>query len=164
MTNQNNQSYLGEISRKPSRLILSSETIKRLSSEDFDLNSRGGIILKYDDCIFVLFYVENIESYQLINILASAAQQTAGPIFATINVSNERRIVEAIAKLKSDNHLDWTNIKQFPFILIFRKGKCLAVYNDPYEIQSIIDYALTLACESGYFERETDTPLLKEFY
>jgi len=84
------------------RLTFSSETIKRLTSEDFDLNSKEMVTLKYDDCVLVLFHVENTESYQLADIWAIVAQQTAGPVFAAINMLSERRVAEAFARLKSD--------------------------------------------------------------
>jgi len=47
------------------RLTFSSETIKRLSLDDFNIDSRELITLKHNDCILILFHIENIESYQL---------------------------------------------------------------------------------------------------
>jgi len=136
------------------RLTFSSETVKRLTGEDFDLSSKELITLKYDDCILVLFHIENTESYQLANIWASAAQQIAGPVFAAINMLNERRVAESFTRLKSDGShpLHWASIKQYPFIMVYRKRWPVAVYNGPREVQSLIDYALTLACEAGYYE------------
>jgi hypothetical protein len=136
------------------RLTFSSETVKRLTGEDFDLTSKELITLKYDDCILVLFHIENTESYQLANIWASAAQQIAGPVFAAINMLNERRVAESFTRLKSDGShpLHWAALKQFPFIMVYRKRWPVAVYNGPREVQSLIDYALTLACEAGYYE------------
>jgi hypothetical protein len=136
------------------RLSFSSETIKRLSSDDFDLSSREGITLKYDDCILVLFHVENTESYQLADIWAIVAQQTAGPIFAAINMLSERKVAEAFTRVKSDgsNPLHWAALRQYPYILVYRKRWPVAVYNGPREVQALIDYSLTLACEAGYYE------------
>src|SRR5680860_720826 len=82
------------------RLTFSSETVKRLSTDDFDLNLKELVGLKYDDCILVLFHVENTESYQLANIWSLAAQQVAGPVFAAINMLNERKVAEAFTRLK----------------------------------------------------------------
>lgn len=136
------------------RLTFSSETIKRLTSEDFDLGSKELIALKYDDCILVLFHVENTESYQLADIWALVAQQTAGPVFAAINMLSERKVAEAFTRLKSDGShpLHWASLRQLPFILVYRKRWPVAVYNGPREVQALIDYALTLACEAGYYE------------
>lgn len=136
------------------RLTFSSETIKRLTADDFDLNSKEMIALKYDDCIIVLFHVENTESYQLADIWALAAQQVAGPVFAAINMLSERKVAEAFTRLKSDGShpLHWAALRQYPFIMVYRKRWPVAVYNGPREVQALIDYALTLACEAGYYE------------
>jgi len=136
------------------RLAFSSETIKRLTSDDFDLGSKEVITLKYDDCVLVLFHVENTESYQLADIWAIVAQQTAGPVFAAINMLSERRVAEAFTRVKSDgsNPLHWAALRQYPYILVYRKHWPVAVYNGPREVQALIDYALTLACEAGYYE------------
>lgn len=136
------------------RLSFASETVKRLTGDDFDLNSKEMVTLKYDDCILVLFHVENTESYQLANIWALAAQQVAGPVFAAINMLSERRVAEAFTRLKSDgsNPLHWAALRQYPYILVYRKRWPVAVYNGPREVQALIDYSLTLACEAGYYE------------
>lgn len=136
------------------RLTFSSESIKRLTADDFDITGRELITLKYDDCILVLFYVENTESHQLANIWALAAKQTAGPVFAAVNMLSERRIAEAFTRLKSDGShpLHWASLRQYPYILVYRKRWPVAIYNGPREVQSIIDYALTLACQAGYYE------------
>lgn len=151
-TNQTMQT--SRVSNIVHRLTFSSETVKRLTSDDFDLNSRELIGLKYDDCILILFHVENTESYQLADIWALAAQQIAGPIFAAINMLSERRVAEAFTRLKSDGShpLHWASLRQYPFIMVYRGRWPVAVYNGPREVQAIIDYALTLACEAGYYE------------
>src|SRR3989338_5977407 len=84
------------------RLTFASETVKRLTGDDFDIGSKELVTLKYDDCILVLFHVENTESYQLADIWALAAQQVAGPVFAAINMLSERKVAEAFTRLKSD--------------------------------------------------------------
>lgn len=136
------------------RLTFSSETIKRLTADDFDLNSKELIPLKYDDCILVLFHTENTESYQFADIWALVAQQVAGPVFAAINMLSERKVAEAFTRLKSDGShpLHWAALRQYPFVLVYRKRWPVAVYNGPREVQALIDYALTLACEAGYYE------------
>lgn len=136
------------------RLTLSSDTIHKLTAADFNLTDKASITLKYDDCMLVLFHVENTESYQLAQIWSLVAKQIAGPIFAAINLLSEKAVVTAFTKLKSDgsNPLHWAALRQFPFILVYRSGWPVAVYNGPREVQAIIDYALTLACEANYYE------------
>ena len=123
---------------------MSSETIKQLKADDFD-----HISTKYDDCILVLFYEENIESYRLANVFAGAAQQVAGPTFATINVTIEHKLAETLVQLKSDenNPLRWTSLHQYPFIISYQKGQPINIYNGPLEVQALIDYSLKLVCQ-----------------
>jgi len=146
-----NQFKLPEIT---SRLSFSSETVRRLTFDDFDTTSKELIGLKYDDCILILFYVENTESYQLATIWSLVAQQVAGPIFAAINMLSERKLAEAFTRLKSDGShpLHWAALRQYPYILVYRKRWPVAVYNGPRDVQALIDYSLTLACEAGYYE------------
>lgn len=136
------------------RLSFSSENIKRLGTDDFNIDSKEFITLKYDDCILILFYVENTESYQLANIWALVAAQVAGPIFAAINMLTEKRVAEAFTRLKSDgsNPLHWAALRQYPSIMVYRQRWPVAIYNGPREVQALIDYSLTLACEAGYYE------------
>lgn len=138
------------------RLTFSSDTIKRLTVEDFNIDGKDAITLKHNDCMLILFYVENTESYQLANIWALAAQQIAGPVFAAINMLSERKVATALTKLKGDgsNPLHWASIRQLPFIMVYRNGWPVAFYNGAREVQAIIDYALTLACQAGYYEIE----------
>ncbi len=150
MTQQQNLSSTSLVNR----LIFSSDVVKTLGSSDFNIDKPDLITLKSNECVLVLFYVENDESYQLANIWGLAAQQTAGPIFAAVNMLNERKVAEAFTKLKSDgnNTLQWAALRQYPFILVYRNGNPVAIYNGEREVQAIIDFALTLACKAGYYE------------
>lgn len=136
------------------RLSFDSPNIRRLTAADFTLESVDMIRLKYDDCILILFYVENTESYQLANIWAVVAQQVAGPIFAAINMLSERKVAEAFTRLKSSGStpIHWASLRQYPFIMVYREGWPVAVYNGERSVQSLIDFALTLACQAGYYE------------
>lgn len=127
--------------------LSSPETVKRLNTDDFD-----HISVKYDDCMLVLFYQEdqeNIESYRLANVFGAAAQQIAGPIFATVNVTIENKIAETLAQLKSDdnNPSRWTAIREYPFIMAYQKGQPVSIYNGPLEVQALIDYSLEVVCK-----------------
>lgn len=137
-----------------SRLTFSSESIKRLSTYDFNLETDELITLKDKRCMLILFYVENTESQRLATLWATAAQQVAGPIFAAVNMLNERRVAEAFTKLKAEgsNPLHWASLRQYPFILVYRNGYPVATYNGDRDVQTLIDYSLTLACQAGYYE------------
>lgn len=136
------------------RLTFSSETVKQLTANDFDLDSKEMITLKYNDCMLVLFYVENTESYELADIWATVARQVSGPMFGAVNMLSERKVAGAFTRVKSDgsNPLHGAALRQYPFILIYRNRWPVASYNGKRNVQSIIDYSLTLACEAGYYE------------
>lgn len=136
------------------RTVFNGDTVKMLTVADFE--SDNPIVLKYNDCILVLFYVENEESYQIMEIWASVAKQTAGPVFAAINMMSEKKLAQAFTRLKSDGSspLHWAALRQYPYILVYRNKWPVAVYNGPRETQALIDYSLTLACQAGYYEIE----------
>lgn len=135
--------------------LFAQESVRQLHERDFALDSREPIRLLFEDCILVLFYVENTESKNLAKIWATAASQVAGPNFAACNLITERRVAEAFNSLAGDsNHpLSWAALRQLPFIVVYRKGWPQAFYNGERVVASIIDYSLTLACNSDYTEK-----------
>lgn len=150
-------SYKNDLIRIPeiiTRTVFSSETVKRLTSDDFDINSKDMITLKAEDCILILFYIENEESQQLASVWAIVAQQIAGPLFGAVNMLNERKLAQAFTKIRGlQNHpLHPYSLKGYPFILVYRGGYPVGVYNGARDVQSIIDFSLTLACSSSYNE------------
>lgn len=136
------------------RTEFAGDTVKRLTGSDFTLDSKELIGLKYDDCILVLFYGENTESAQLVRIWAIVAQQTAGPVFAALNLLNERRVAAAFTRVAGDgtHPFHWAALRSIPFILVYRKGWPVAFYNGSREVQAISDFSLTLACRANYYE------------
>jgi len=132
-----------------SRTFFSDGDVRTLKESDFFDNS---VRLKYDDCILILFYVENIESINLAEIWASAANQVAGPVFAACNCLVEKKVSQAFTKLSSDRNdpLNWAGLKGFPFILVYNKSWPQAFYNGERVTGSILDFSLTLACHSEY--------------
>lgn len=134
--------------------LFAQESVKVLRESDFTLDSKQLIGLKYDDCILVLFYVENAESQQLVKVWSVAAQQVVGPVFAAVNLMVERRIANAFTKIgmEGSHPLYWTKMKSLPFIIVYRAGWPVAFYNGAREVGSIIDYSLTMACRANYYE------------
>lgn len=127
--------------------------VTRLTSSDFNLSAKERITMKWNDCMLVLFYTENEESKTLMTIWANAAKQVAGPKFGAVNLLFERKIAETFANLNSeDTPLKWAALKQVPFIIVYRNGWPVAFYNGERNVQAIIDYSLTLACKSEYYE------------
>ena len=133
--------------------LFGQESVKRLSSSDFDLHTDHPITLKAKGCVIALFYSENTESKNLIKIWALAAQQVAGPIFGACNLLVEREVAAAFSNLNLTNSsLRSYALKVIPFILSYQNGWPVGFYNGERAVQPIIDYVLTLACKADYFE------------
>lgn len=132
------------------------ESVKRLREEDFTLTSKELVCVKYDDCMIVLFYNENTESKNVARLWGEAASQVSGPVFAACHMLNEKKVAEAFTRLNMDsNHpLHWAGLKQFPFILTYRKGWPQGFYNGERSVETFIDYGLTLACSDTYQEHQ----------
>lgn len=132
------------------------DAVRQLTSADFvlekDGNERGR--LRHKGCFLVLFYGENKESQDLIQIWQLAASQIAGPIMAAINILVERKVAETLTSIRSDpdSPLHWVSLRAIPTIIVYRGGWPVAVYNGDRAVQPIVDYALTLACEANYRE------------
>ena len=133
--------------------LFAQESVKMLRESDFELDSDTRINIIYKECMLALFYTDNAESKNLVQIWSSAAKQTVGPIFAACNVMIDRKVAEAFTSLNMANgSLHWAGLKTFPFILVYQNGWPIAFYNGERAVQPIIDYSLTLACKADYHE------------
>ena len=127
--------------------------VKVLTADDFNIRTKEPITLKWDDCIIVLFYGNNIESENLARIWSLVARSAAGPIFAAVNISVHRQVAEAFAKVKMTNStLRPFALKGFPTIITYQNGWPVGFYNGERAVQPLVDYAMTLACQPYYFE------------
>ena len=136
------------------RTLFAQDSVKQLRQSDFvDLDSDTKINIKYRDCMLVLFYGDNVESINLATVWSVAARTTVGPIFAAVNLMIEPKIAQAFTSLNMQNgSLHWAALKTIPYILVYQNGWPIAFYNGERSVQSIIDYALTLACKAEYHE------------
>lgn len=135
--------------------LFSNDNVRRLSSSDFAIETKEKIALKWENCIIVLFYGENQESKDVIQVFSIAAQQIAGPIMGACNLIVEREVARAFTDVKGlgSHALHWASIRGYPFILTYRGGWPTAFYNGDVDVQQIVDWAMTLACEANYYER-----------
>lgn len=134
--------------------LFAQDAVKQLNLGDFDTESRERLLLKHKGCYLILFYGENTESLDLVKVWRLAAAQVAGPIFGAVNLMAERKLAEVFTAVRgdSDSPFHWASLRGIPYILVYRNGWPVAAYNGERAVQPLIDYALTLACESNYRE------------
>lgn len=133
--------------------LIGYNSVIELGSDDFLLDTDEKILLKWKDCLIILFYSENEESKQLARVFSSAAQQTIGKNFAACNLKVHQNLAKAFMSLDGqDSIMRAFRLKQVPFILVYREGRPQAYYNGDRDTQALVDYSLTLACNFGYVE------------
>ncbi len=134
--------------------MFSLNTLRRLGANDFVLESKEKIALKWRDCMVVYFYIENMESQHLNWIVALVSQQVVGPVFATCNLYTETEVANAFAELRmhGSHPLHWAAVKGAPFILAYRMGFPTAFYNGDLSVQALADWSISLACKADYYE------------
>jgi hypothetical protein len=135
--------------------VFAQDSVKRLSSGDFSLDTPEKIRLNSSECTVILFYGENSESRALARIWSIVAQQSAGPIMAAINVMVDTKVAVAMTDIRSSGShpLHWAAMKGYPFILSYRGNYPVAFYNGERSTQAILEWVMTLACEANYYER-----------
>ena len=131
----------------------SPQTTLVLTDSDFDLGSDTKINVYRRDCMLVLFYSNNEESMNVLEIWKDAASQVAGPIFATCDLMVNKSVAKAFTSLNTSNgSLHWAALRTIPFIMVYQNGWPVAFYNGERSVQTFVDYALALACRSDYHE------------
>ena len=136
-----------------SETLFAQDAVKQLTQDDFELDSDAPIKLRYNSCIIILFYNNNIESNNLVQLWNTAATQVAGPTFASINLMNNRALAKAFTNLNMKNSaLHWAGLRTMPFILVYQNRWPIGFYNGERTVQDFIDYSLTLACRAEYHE------------
>jgi hypothetical protein len=137
-------------------LLFSQDTIKQLSSSDFLLDKDNLVRLKYEDCIMILFYADNIESRNLAEIWSTAAANSIGAIFAACHLGLEKPVAAAFSMLRGmpAHPLYWCRLQGYPFILVYRQGWPQGFYNSERATQPIIDFSFGSACDPSYVEHE----------
>ncbi len=137
----------------PTATIFAQQSVHQLTNEDFNLNTKDSITLKWDDCIIVLFYDEGPESKELVEIFAIAANQVSGPIFSACNIFLSKNVAKAFTNLNMTNSTYKPfALKGVPFIITYQQGYPIGFYNGDRQVQALVDFSLTLACRSDYYE------------
>ncbi len=133
--------------------LFAQNAVKQLTQDDFELESDASIKLRYPSCILVLFYNNNIESKNLLQIWNTAGQQVVGPIFASLNLMENKSLAQAFINLNMQNSaLHWAALKTMPFILVYQNRWPIGFYNGERSVQALVDFSLVLACKAEYHE------------
>ena len=125
--------------------LFSSDSVKRLSDSDF---IKGTIKLTYHECILVLFYLPGEQAKDVFNVFSLTSRKVVGPIFASVNVALEPELSSTIKEINNNPESKdyWITRLEYPFIIVYREGEPVKVYNGLLNVESLIDYSLKLAC------------------
>lgn len=126
-----------------------------LTDANFELSGEFKISLStISECCLILFYIENDESKQLLELWSKISKSVPEPKFASVNLIYEKGIASAINFLQvTQNHpLHSFGLRQYPFIFVYRERYPVACYNGTRSYNNILDYALSLACKGDYHE------------
>lgn len=127
--------------------------VTNLKGTHFALASDNKIAIVFSDFIISLFYVENQESMDMIEIFLLVVQQVAGVKFAACNLILERDVATAFMELGSKpGPSAQFSPRGYPFILAYRGGYPIAYYNGDRSVESITSWILTRARDPGYYE------------
>ncbi len=132
----------------------SQNNIMMLTAADFSLSAKEKVAIKYEDCMIVMFYGEDVESMALAKIFSLVSREVRGPILAGVNVMAEPSIARAFAQISQDGTsvFPWLKLQGYPFILVYRKGIPCAFYNGDLDVNSLKDFAVAKACNADYYE------------
>lgn len=127
--------------------------VTNLKATHFALATDSKVAIVYNDFLVVLFYVENQESMDMIEIFLLVAQQVAGVKFGACNLVAEKEVAGAFMELGSKpGPLAQFSPKGYPFILAYQDGYPKAYCNGVRSVEDITSWILTRARDPGYYE------------
>lgn len=102
-------------------------------------------------CVVVLFHDKSEASRKLAQVFLAAAEMVPGaPVFATLNLDENRDISMQLLNLQTQNGPErWYSLAKQPFILAFQATRPVAIYNRNQTANDIANWALVSACDSG---------------
>lgn len=133
--------------------------VRELKGSDFYLGSVTPTYMKYKGCAVILFYIPSDPVSQALQIVwAQLAATLAGIAFMAVNCSVEDDVVRAFSEMAQDpdHPCHPFYLGGFPLIITYRKGWPQAYYNGELSYDAIQNYAITLACQPGYYEPVND--------
>lgn len=133
--------------------------VRELGENDFYIGSRTPTLMKFSGCALVLFYIPSDPVSQATQTLwAQLAATLAAPYFMAVNCSLQSEILAAFKETGDDpdHPLSPFRVDGIPQIITFRKGWPQAYYNGELSYDALQNFALTLACQPGYYEPTSD--------
>jgi hypothetical protein len=143
--------------KKPSALlhpiIFGIGSVLQFREQDFYLNTRELIPLRYDDCIICLFYDDSDESARLCNIWADVSSQVVNIVFGACHLGMEVKVANNFNKLSKDelHPFYWARVDKVPFILVYQRGWPTKKYDGNLTQQAIMNFALNSACKTDTY-------------
>ncbi|MGL4500717.1 MAG: hypothetical protein ACRC2M_22980, partial [Planktothrix sp.] len=135
--------------------LLRTREVSVLTQGDFTTDDPTLLInLKTDDCTIVLFYVNNIESEELGEIFAIVANDTPGPVFASVNMFTEQSLAKIFTRLSGDLTHPYHRFapRGYPEIWVFRNRRPVGKYNGLYDTGVFRQFVTTQACTATWNE------------
>ena len=133
--------------------IFTPNPITNIMDSDFELGSDIPITLSIKRGLIILFYSDNTESNNLVEVWGEVGRQGMGDVFAACNLRINSGVANAFNSLNMRNNpLHWAALKTVPFMLVYQNGFPIGFYNGERAVQPILDYSMTLACRDDYRE------------
>ncbi|CAH6418723.1 Hypothetical protein POVN_LOCUS443 [uncultured virus] len=123
----------------------------RLVEKDFLLDDRGDVLRlrtmegkAATECVLVLFYTEHKDSQALVKLWTSAAAEVAGPQYTVCNLSVERKVNDALTRLRSKEEQSSQQrlFKAPPFIIAYHDGTPSKLFTGAISVAALVDFAL----------------------
>lgn len=130
-----------------------SPMVKIMKESDFALETKDTICIFEDKCTLVLFYTESEQSREMLNMYVKVGGIANNAItFGTCNVELEKNVATGLMRLGRtiDHPFSWTGTKQFPFIIVFRRGYPIWFYEGPPDVQIFSDFVKQYACNPQF--------------
>lgn len=127
--------------------------IHPIKESDFDLMSKDGLVLKYDDVIILLFNDGSELGMILRKMMKKTLKLVVGPVFAECDLHAQDKVASTILKIGNipSHPLAWL-MQPFPYIAVYRGGWPQAFYNGELNIQKFAEYSSILAGQPTYHD------------
>lgn len=127
--------------------------IHPIKESDFELSSKDGLVLKYDDVIILLFNDGSELGLEMKKMIKQTLKTVVGPVFAECDLHAQDKVATTILRIGNipSHPLSWM-MQPFPYIAVYRGGWPQAFYNGELDVQKFSEYSSILAGQPTYRE------------